>query len=84
MKYQKYEKKAQELRNVILDMTTKAGTGHLTSSLSCTEILTALYYGNILKYDSKNEHWEGRDYFIMSKAQASPLFYAVLADAPEA
>ena len=80
MKYQKYEKKAQELRNVILDMTTKAGTGHLTSSLSCTEILTALYYGNILKYDPKNEHWEGRDYFIMSKAQASPLFYAVLAD----
>ena len=80
MNYQKYEQKAHELRNAILDMTTKAGTGHITSSLSCVEILTALYYGNILKYDPKDENWKDRDYFIMSKAQASPLLYTVLAD----
>ena len=80
MDFSKLEKKAHELRNKILDFTTNAGTGHLTSSFSSVELLTALYYGGIMKYDPKNEHWAERDYFIMSKAQASPLLYSVLAD----
>lgn len=74
------QKKAHELRNAVFEMTTKAGTGHLTSSLSCVEIMTSLYYGNIMKYDPHNEYWAKRDYFIMSKAQASPLLYTILAD----
>lgn len=80
MDYVKYEKKAHELREELLEITAKAGTGHFTSSLSCVELLTALYYGNILKYNPKDENWVDRDYFIMSKAQASPLLYIILAD----
>lgn len=80
MKYKKFEEKAQQLREEMFEMTVKAKTGHLTSSLSCVEIMTALFYGNIMKYDSQNPDWEGRDYFIMSKAQASPIYYEVLAD----
>ncbi|MCI8490138.1 MAG: transketolase [Lachnospiraceae bacterium] len=80
MKYKKYEEKAQQLREEMFEMTVKAKTGHLTSSLSCVEILTTLFYGGIMRYNSQNPDWAGRDYFIMSKAQASPIYYEILAD----
>jgi transketolase len=72
--------KAQQLRTMMFDMCCKAGTGHITSSYSCVEILTALYYGRIMQFDPANPDWECRDRFIMSKGQASPLLYTVLAD----
>lgn len=74
------EQKANYIRNLILDMCVKAGTGHVTSSFSCTELLVALYYGGILRYNVSNPKWAGRDRFILSKGQASPLLYAILAD----
>ena len=74
------EKKANYIRNQTLGMCVKAGTGHVTSSFSCAEILVALYYGDILHYDISNPKWEDRDRFILSKGHASPILYAVLAD----
>lgn len=74
------EKKANYIRNQVLDMCVKAGTGHVTSSFSCAEILVALYYGEILRYDASNPEWENRDRFILSKGHASPILYAILAD----
>jgi len=62
--------KAKQLRNDVLDMCVKAGTGHVTSCFSCTEIMVALFY-DVMK--------EG-DHFLLSKGQASPLLYAILAD----
>lgn len=76
----KLEKKAKELRKKVLEMCIKAGTGHVTSSFSCVEILVALYYGGILKYKVENPKWEERDRFILSKGQASPILYVILAD----
>lgn len=72
--------KARQLRIDVLNMTTKAGTGHVTSSFSCTELLVALYYAGIMKYDPKNYNWSGRDYFIFSKGHANPILYCILAD----
>ena len=46
-------KKSKHIRNLLLDMCVKAETGHVTSSFSCTEIMVALYYGGILKFDPK-------------------------------
>jgi transketolase len=74
------KEKARSLRLDILDMTTRAGSGHPSSSFSAVEILTALYYGGILRYRSQDPHWPERDRFIMSKGHAAPLLYAVLAD----
>ena len=71
---------ALRLRKRILTMCAKAGTGHLTSSYSCIEILTALYHGGILRHDPACPDWSDRDRFILSKGQASPALYAVLAD----
>jgi transketolase len=74
------EKKANYIRNQILDMCVKAKTGHVTSSFSCTEILVSLYQGGILNVNPKNPQWDKRDRFILSKGQASVILYPVLAD----
>jgi transketolase len=72
---------ARELRLDILDMTTKAGSGHPSSSFSAVEILTALFFGRQLRYRPGDPWWPERDRFIMSKGHAAPLLYAVLARA---
>ena len=74
------EKKANWLRNKVLEMTVAAGAGHIAPSFSCTEILVALYYGGVMRVDPKNMKWEDRDRFILSKGQAAVALYAVLAD----
>ena len=80
MKTEELKKKALQIRKMILNMCIKAGTGHVTSSMSCVEILVALYYGGILRHDPKNPKWPERDRLILSKAQASPTLYSILAD----
>lgn len=72
--------KAHQLRCTLLDMCIAAKTGHVTSSLSCVEIMVALHYGNVMRLDPKKPEWPGRDRFILSKGQASPLLYVILAD----
>jgi transketolase len=80
-KIKQLKKKSNYIRNQILDMCVGAGTGHVTSSFSCTEILVSLFHGGILKYDPKNPDWEERDRFVLSKGQASVILYPILADA---
>jgi transketolase len=73
--------KARQIRLDILDSTTKAGSGHPSSSFSATEIAVALYFGGVLRYRPDEPWWPERDRFIMSKGHAAPLLYAVLAHA---
>jgi transketolase len=77
---QALKEKARSLRLTVLDMTTKADSGHPSSSFSAVEVLTALYFGGVLRYRSDDPHWPERDRFILSKGHAAPLLYAVLAD----
>ncbi|MBY0524535.1 MAG: transketolase [Gemmataceae bacterium] len=72
---------ARAIRKHIITSTTTAGSGHPTSSLSAVEILTALYFGGILRHDPKNPTWPQRDRFILSKGHAAPVLYATLAEA---
>ena len=62
-------------------MTTRAGSGHPSSSLSAIDVLTALYFGGVMRYEAGRPGWSGRDRFIMSKGHAAPALYAVLAEA---
>ena len=73
--------RAKAIRKDIVRMTTEAGSGHPSSSLSATEVVTALYFGGFLRYDAKNPHWPDRDRFILSKGHAAPVLYAALAEA---
>lgn len=72
---------AKRIRADILKCTTEAGSGHPSSSLSATEIVTALYFGGFMKHDAKNPHWPDRDRFILSKGHAAPVLYSALAEA---
>ena len=77
----KLNKIARELRLDVLESTSKAGSGHPSSSFSSVEILTVLFFAGILRYRAEEPMWPERDRFIMSKGHAAPLLYAVLARA---
>jgi transketolase len=70
---------ARGLRRDILTMTTRAGSGHPSSSMSAIDIITALYCAGILRHDPQQPHLPDRDRFILSKGHASPALYAILA-----
>ena len=72
---------AKAIRRDIIRMTTAAGSGHPTSSLSAVEVVTALYFGGFLRYDPKAPHDPHRDRFILSKGHAVPVLYSALAEA---
>lgn len=72
------KKKAITIRQEIIKMTSKANSGHLGGSLSCVDILVALYFHQ-LKCDPQNPSWPHRDRFILSKGHAAPALYATLA-----
>jgi len=75
------EKIAKELRKKILKVIFQAGSGHPGGCLSATDLLTAIYFGGILRYDPHNPSDPNRDRFILSKGHASALIYCVLARA---
>ena len=72
---------ARRLRHNIVTSTTRAGSGHPSSSLSMVELLSVLYFGGVLRYDTGEPHDPDRDRFILSKGHGSPGLYAVLAEA---
>ena len=70
------EKISKDIRNDIVDMIYSAGSGHPGGSLSCVEILVALYH-KLMNLDLDNEG-SRIDKFILSKGHASSCYYAVL------
>ena len=75
------EAEARSLRADIVSMIAEAGSGHPGGSLSCADILTALYLGGVLEHDPADPKKEGRDWFILAKGHAAPALYATLAHA---
>lgn len=69
------------LSRQIINMTTEAGSGHPSSSLSAIDVLVALYFGGVMRYDPDRLDWSDRDRFVLSKGHAAPGLYAVLAEA---
>jgi transketolase N-terminal domain/subunit len=75
------ENLAKLARYYILLSTTAAGSGHPTSSLSATDICTALMFGGFFRYDPTDPTAANNDRLIFSKGHASPLLYALWAAA---
>lgn len=73
------EEKLVQIKSDCLTMCVQAGAGHVTSALSCAEIVSLLYY-EILRVKPQEPAWEGRDRFVMSKNHASVITYPILAD----
>ncbi len=80
-KIEKLEKIAKLIRYWILLSTTKAGSGHATSSLSAVELMVALLFSGKFRFDLKNPQHLNNDRLIFSKGHASPLLYSLFAAA---
>nr|VFJ46627.1 MAG: transketolase subunit A [Candidatus Kentron sp. FW]VFJ47907.1 MAG: transketolase subunit A [Candidatus Kentron sp. FW] len=72
------DKIACELRKTVLRMIHHAGSGHTGGSLSCIDMLTCLYFGEMRHYPFRAD-WPARDRFVLSKGHAAPALYAILA-----
>ena len=75
------EQRACDMRIDIVRMIAEAGSGHPGGSLSCTDILTALYFGGVMDHDPEQPKWEDRDRFVLAKGHAAPALYAAFAHA---
>jgi transketolase len=67
------------IRGELVELSHAADAMHLGSSLSCVDILVALYFGNILRIEPENSGSALRDRMILSKGHASMTLYSVLA-----
>lgn len=72
---------AKDLRKKVYQIAHFAGGGHMGSAFSAADIISVLYFDNILKYDASNPEWKDRDKVILSKGHASYVLYAALAKA---
>ncbi len=72
------ERLAKEMRIKIMQLSSQTGAAHLGSSLSCTDLLVALYW-HALDIDETNPHDPDRDRFILSKGHAAAALYTTLA-----
>ncbi len=74
------ERMANTIRQDIIRMLERAGSGHSAGPLGMADILTALYFG-VMKHDPKNPDWDGRDMLILSNGHTVPVRYAAMARA---
>jgi len=72
---------AKLVRYFIISSTTAAGSGHPTSSLSATDLMTTLMFGSFFRFDPDHPEHPNNDRLIFSKGHASPLYYALWAAA---
>lgn len=73
--------RARRIRRYIVEMLHEAASGHPGGSLSAVEIVTALYFGGVLRFRPEQPEWPDRDRFILSKGHGVPVQYAALAEA---
>ncbi|MFH1305231.1 MAG: transketolase [Candidatus Omnitrophota bacterium] len=71
--------KADRIRGEAIEIPMRNDAGHIAPSLSCVDILVAMYYG-VMSYKPEHPLWEERDRLIFSKAHGCYSLYAILAD----
>ncbi|MBN1602583.1 MAG: transketolase [Chitinispirillaceae bacterium] len=72
-------KKVVELCKLVLQMTTRSGSGHPSSSLSLAHIITVLMY-EIMHYSPQDPWNPANDRLVLSEGHAVPIVYAAYAD----
>ncbi|PIR86712.1 MAG: transketolase [Candidatus Harrisonbacteria bacterium CG10_big_fil_rev_8_21_14_0_10_49_15] len=79
-KIRELERKANEIRQDIIETLVEAGSGHTAGPLGMTDIFTAFYF-HILAHDPKKPEWDGRDRLILSNGHICPVQYVTMAHA---
>lgn len=80
LSFTKLEQIANAVREDIITMLERAGSGHSAGPLGLADIFTALYF-DVLKHDPKNPDWEERDLLLLSNGHCAPVRYAAMARA---
>jgi len=68
----------KKFRRELIYILYSIQTGHPGGSLSCTEILTLLFFEK-MNIDPANTNMDGRDRLILSKGHAAPMLYINMA-----
>lgn len=76
----KLDEIANDIREDIIRMLERAGSGHSAGPLGLADIFTAFYF-EILKHDPKQPDWEERDILLLSNGHCVPVRYATMAHA---
>lgn len=71
---------ANNIREDVIRMLERAGSGHSAGPLGLADIFAALYF-DILKHDPKRPNWSERDIFLLSNGHCAPVLYAAMAHA---
>ncbi|MCQ2565873.1 MAG: transketolase [Clostridia bacterium] len=79
MEIQELQGKAALVRQDIIREVYSAKSGHPGGSLSCADVMTALYF-EVMNIDPADPAKEGRDKFVLSKGHAAPALYAAMAE----
>lgn len=77
-KLKELELKANQARQLLIEMLAQAGSGHTAGPLGMADIFTALYF-HILNHDPKNPDLPERDRLILSNGHITPIRYVVMA-----
>ncbi len=78
---EKIEELSKLIRYYILISTTRAGSGHPSSSLSAVELMATLLFGGFFKFRIDDIKYVNNDRLVFSKGHASPLLYSLWAAA---
>jgi len=73
------QEKANQIREDVISVASANGAGHIAPSLSCVDILAALYY-EVMDYDANDPFSPARDRLIFSKGHGCYAVYSILAD----
>src|SRR3989344_1718441 len=77
-KIEELELKANEARELLIEMLTEAGSGHTAGPLGMADIFTAMYF-HILNHDPKNPELPDRDRLVLSNGHICPIRYVAMA-----
>ncbi len=77
-KIRELEKKANDIRQSIIEMLVEAKSGHTAGALGMADVFT-LFYFHILKHNPKDPSWEDRDRLVLSNGHICPVLYATMA-----
>lgn len=77
-KIEELEIKANEARELLIEMLTEAGSGHTAGPMGMADIFTAMYF-HVLNHDPKNPDMPDRDRLILSNGHICPIRYVSMA-----
>jgi transketolase len=72
-------RKAIDIGKLSIEITTSAGSGHPSTSLSLAHLITVLMYKQ-MRWDPKDPWNPASDRLVLSEGHAVPIVYAALAD----